>query len=678
MAPRCKLCNRQIDPRDMVYCRYCKTPYHLGCIKTHLYHDKYCPACGRMTSIAHYRRGVPENIPPAEARQREEYREPMRQASSQGTRSARKGERAPAVKKGRKAPGGGRILLFINLIIIALLLASTHYAHTTYVEYEPGLFADVNSKAIIPGQTAEFNMTLQNSGNILSRYVIFVDDDSVVFPAGWQIVLLDDDTTYDDTSIEKSLNPSEEYQFRIRISTTAGAEANAQGAFKIVARTKDGKYASSEIFNVTTEAIYNYELNQSDPQKYVSAGETAQFSAEIENMGNNSDTYYMRLDSITSGWSASLIRQQATIEANRSGEVILTMTAPPDAEGNEKGEVVLKVSSQYDPEDIKTAKYTLVVNPTYAFDITSSELSKEVLPGTTTNFTFKLRNLGNLTDTYDLIPTVSLPSGWEYSVSKDTVTLASEEDITLGLSIIVPDDSAGNLEGNVNLVLESEGNNDIQSINFTVTTVTEQGKFILAELFTSVNCTFCPFAENAMEEILKDYPGKVILLEHHINDSMAIDFSSERGVKYTIPGYPVAVFDGVKKEAGGSSNTYNEYVAIVDDLIDEEPLVRINITTSDSLINPGMTSINAYIKSEGLGSNIPLDVLFVTYRNGISPQGHSSKVYNFVSVEGLKTTISSLDSIETITVTMDIPDDGGLVVFVQDSDSNKVYQCVMI
>lgn len=679
MSIRCDICNRPIDPREMVYCRYCKNPYHLRCIKSHLFRNKTCPHCGRMTNIAHYRRGVPENIgtraPSVEEPRAAEV------APKPARRSAPPYEEERVVvenpQKREKGPhGGGKILFIINFIIISLLLVSAHYANTNYVEYGPILFADENIANVMPGQEVEFIVTLQNSGNIVSRYIISPDDDSVRFPAGWQILFLDfEGVVYENNRIEKALGPSEEYHFKIRISTTAGSEANSEGEFKIVAITKDGKYTSFQTFNVYTEAIYNYELHQNDAQKYVTAGGTVQFTAEIENMGNNTDTYYMRLEGLTSGWSASLLKQQATIEANRTGDIILTMTAPSSAQGNEKGEVVLKVSSQFDPEDVKTAKYTLIVNPSYGFDVTVSETSKEVLPGTSNNFTFKLRNLGNLTDTYTIVATSSLPTGWTYNLSKQSATLAREGQVTIGLTIDVPDSSPGDLDGIVNLVITSQGNQDVETIRFTVSTVVEQGKFILVELITSYNCTFCPFAEKAVEDLMDTYPGKIVVLEHHINDQLATTFTSERAVKYVFIGYPVAIIDGTKKVPGGSTNTYNEYANAIENIIDEEPLVSVNATVSDSIVNPGLKTIQTLIKSNGLPANTELDILFVTYRNGVSI---GSKIYNHVSVEGYESVLTSLDNIENITVSLDIPDDGGVVIIIQDADTNKVYQAILI
>ncbi|HPR41882.1 MAG TPA: hypothetical protein PK718_04970, partial [Candidatus Methanofastidiosa archaeon] len=313
--------------------------------------------------------------------------------------------------------------------------------------------------------------------------------------------------------------------------------------------------------------------------------------------------------------------------------------------------------------------------PSYSFDVTSTEMSREVLPGTTATFTFKLRNMGNLSDTYILTALTSLPSGWTYDISKETVTLEEDEQITIGISIIVPDDSAGSLEGTVTLTIKSTGSQESEILNFNVNTVEEQNKFVLLELITSANCVYCPFAENAMEDILLYYPGKVVVLEYHVNDALQTSFSSERISKYSVGGYPVAMIDGNKKISGGNSNTYNEYASAVELNLAEDLLVRIQATMTDSVLEPGKKVINALIKPQGIDSSTSVDVVFVSYRNGVSI---SSKTYNYVTIDGFETRISSFDGIESVTVTLDVPDDGGVVIIVQDSETNEVYQCVML
>ncbi|HPR41197.1 MAG TPA: hypothetical protein PK718_01450, partial [Candidatus Methanofastidiosa archaeon] len=317
--------------------------------------------------------------------------------------------------------------------------------------------------------------------------------------------------------------------------------------------------------------------------------------------------------------------------------------------------------------------------PSYSFDVTSTEMSREVLPGTTTNFTFKLMNMGNLSDTYDLSATSSLPSGWTYKLSKESVTLEEDGQITIGVSIVVPEDAPGSIEGTVNLEIMSRGNRDTEAMNFNVSTVEEQNKFVLLEVFTYIGCPYCPYAEKAAEDLLINYPGRIVVLEYHgMGDSFETAFSSERGSKYAVGGYPSAMIDGNRKVKGGNSNTYNEYVSFVEPLLDDEPLVRIQATVSDSTLSPGEKDINVIIKPQGLDSYTSVNVIFVTFRNGLSLPNHASNVYNYVVVDGFESRISLLNKTEDVTITMDIPEDGGVVIIVQDADTKKVYQSIVV
>ncbi|MHC1598266.1 MAG: hypothetical protein ACXQT0_01595, partial [Candidatus Methanofastidiosia archaeon] len=83
-------------------------------------------------------------------------------------------------------------------------------------------------------------------------------------------------------------------------------------------------------------------------------------------------------------------------------------------------------------------------------------------------------------------------------------------------------------------------------------------------------------------------------------------------------------------------------------------------------------------KSTGLPAGKDLDVFFVTYSNGVSPREKPSYRYNHVVVDGAKRTLSSFDNIDNITLAFEIPEDGGIVVFVQDKTTKKIYQAAMI
>lgn len=98
---------------------------------------------------------------------------------------------------------------------------------------------------------------------------------------------------------------------------------------------------------------------------------------------------------------------------------------------------------------------------------------------------------------------------------------------------------------------------------FSVATGTSRR--VLAELFTSENCVFCPGAVGAMDRIARDtnyFPTKMSLIEWHPNSGSYADkygfAGSDARINWYLGGhsfgYPTAIFDGVIERVGGASS----------------------------------------------------------------------------------------------------------------------------
>ncbi|MHC1605034.1 MAG: hypothetical protein ACXQTP_03585 [Candidatus Methanofastidiosia archaeon] len=682
----CRICNQDIESPEMSYCMHCNAPFHFDCIKKHLFDKKACPHCDRRTTLLHIRKGIPQST--EEQTPLEEYKVPKKYVLGADKEKTLEREAPPSRPhrerpkkqekrhKAEKQSGGGRILLLSNFIVVMLLVASVYYVSMNYVGYAPIIHSSNYSESVIPGQTVDFDLDFINSGNIVCKYRAYIDKTEL--PEGWQATLVFENEVYD-TKILTEAKPGKTINLKLRVSTSHDMGANTGGVVYFNVESLDKKYSDSTEFVVTSQAIYNYELNADNTEKYVSAGEMETFSATITNKGNTSDTYFITLEKsgLPQNWSASLQFDKITLKTNESYQIPLSITSPSTASGNDKGEAVLKVYSQKMPDDIKTIKFSLVVNPTYGFDIAVGENSKMVVGGTITFFVFKIQNMGNSEETFDINAVKSIPAGWEATLTKEEATISPGDETTISISIKTPTDALPNQKGTVFVTVTSQGNEESKTANFEVSISAQQNKFVMVELFTSVNCTFCPFAENAADDLLQNYPDNFIILEYHLNDSMQTTFSRNRGAFYGIEGTPICMFDGFRKVKGGSSNTYGEYVQKTEDLRNEELLIRIDLDVTESAFSPGMETITAMLKPQGLSTQNNLEVFFITYRNGISPQNKPSKVYNYVVQESYSKIISPLDTITSVSTTLNIPEDGGVVVYVQDTVTGKIYQATV-
>lgn len=710
----CGICKREIPAGNAKYCGRCRAPFHNDCLTRYLGTYHKCPHCGIRATLFDFTDAAMDLSPLADkgpsagdmGMARPQYR-PER-SESRGIPNAPSGSRpvhrmekthivdsaparkkpaekaaapAPEVKKAPSSPQkkkrGGVALFVISMLVTAMLVAGAYYVQDTYVGYFPHMQVDSETKDIMPGQVVDYMVTVQNSGNLIASYDLAIDEQKAVLPEGWNAWIIEDDLPSKDVTLV--LDPLESVQKTVRISASGNVQPETQASVPVMVSANDGRYFDDVTLIARAMASYNYSLEQGDSKKYVSAGQTAEFSAIIRNTGTISDTYVAQLSGITQGWNGALKISRTTVSAGQSAQMIFTLQSPLSASGNETGAATLKIMSQNDPEDVKTLTYQLIVNPSYGFEILATETSKVVLPGGSTTFIFKVRNVGNTSDNYTISAGDTLPAGWAYELSKSTISVEDGDEVTVGLTVSTPDSAPAELEGPLTLTFRSAASSDIETQSFMVTIAESQDKLILIELFTSVNCTFCPFAEEAVEMLTGTYPNKFVVLAYHTNDSFQNDMSSIKFGSYTLPGNPSVVFDGTKKVVGGTTESYEKYVAKVGELIGEQPLVRIEpISITDSVTVQGKKLVRVLLSPQGSALENQLNVYFVAYRNGISPATIQSKVYNHVVTEGEVKTISGLADDMTVSAEISIPEDGGLVVFVQDRTTNKVYQSIVI
>lgn len=163
--------------------------------------------------------------------------------------------------------------------------------------------------------------------------------------------------------------------------------------------------------------------------------------------------------------------------------------------------------------------------------------------------------------------TFNIDSGWEWE-NVSVVVFVQTTDQT------VKADSSGSYSFNSAETLQSTVNDLDGGWVSTGTT-----RHVLAELFTSENCVFCPGAVGAMDRIARDptyYPSKMSLIEWHPNsgnykDQYGFPESDTRLSWYFSThsmGFPTSIFDGDIEHVGGSASgnttsidtTYKNYI----------------------------------------------------------------------------------------------------------------------
>lgn len=93
------------------------------------------------------------------------------------------------------------------------------------------------------------------------------------------------------------------------------------------------------------------------------------------------------------------------------------------------------------------------------------------------------------------------------------------------------------------------------------TLISAEQRTVLVEVFASTTCQYCADAIRGVEELKINHGDTVSVLVYYpnITDPFYAPESYQRGLYYSISGVPVAVFDGIKRVEGGSSDHTSMY-----------------------------------------------------------------------------------------------------------------------
>jgi MYXO-CTERM domain-containing protein len=254
-----------------------------------------------------------------------------------------------------------------------------------------GLKVQAEAVTMLPKTEREIAITFRNEGNRAETVHL-----ATAAPNGWGFTVAPADFT---------IAVGATHQVKARISVPAG---QAAGTYSL----EVGHTAASGLAGITTIAVTVPVQTQitlvEDGATSVSIkpGSTVQLRARIENRGNTEVTTRVSAGVDLPGWSATTTPQEASVPANATRPVLVTITAASGAKEGDRGHIRLALSQ--DPTNVLDMYAT--VGAKFAVGLTlPAGLS---LPaGNTTTVPVRVSNGGNTIDSFDLAIT-GLPDGW--------------------------------------------------------------------------------------------------------------------------------------------------------------------------------------------------------------------------------------------------------------------------
>lgn len=173
------------------------------------------------------------------------------------------------------------------------------------------------------------------------------------------------------------------------------------------------------------------------PPKTAEPGDLVTHVFVIENTGTVADQYALKL-TLPAGWTALPIPTQVSLGVGETTRVFLTVIVPARATAGTYG-VVLRAVSITDPSVWAEAEGVVELIPTAGLALEVSQIS-HAPPGVEAQHTFRIRNTGNIVDTYRI--NIGNNKDWTMRVSQAKIQVLPGAQREVVITILVPSTAA--------------------------------------------------------------------------------------------------------------------------------------------------------------------------------------------------------------------------------------------
>jgi len=173
-------------------------------------------------------------------------------------------------------------------------------------------------------------------------------------------------------------------------------------------------------------------------RKEGSGGDILSYDFEVINNGSQPDSYDWYADSGHEWLISEDNGQIVDLEAGSSIFIELVIEIPDDVESYAADRLVLEVISQTDPEVSAKGETYTYSDARYGSRIEPIHERIEASPGSTFVVPYRLTNIGNIVDSYELMPYVD-SEYWEVSTEERTELLEPSESTVIGVTVSIPE-----------------------------------------------------------------------------------------------------------------------------------------------------------------------------------------------------------------------------------------------
>jgi hypothetical protein len=218
-----------------------------------------------------------------------------------------------------------------------------------------------------------------------------------------------------------------------------------------------------------------------------------------------------------------------------------------------------------------------------------------------------------------------------------------------------------------------------------------KGRIVLAEFFTFARCTYCPWAEHALDSLSHEYDDSLALIAYHrrvLGDTLSPEYIAARESYYGITTSPATIFDGVSGiiQTQDPSQNYLTFKGWIIQRRNVAPKLELNLETTllSSSVNLKLNIVSVDSIEEG---NYCLFI--VLYEDSVYfPQtGVPESIFHYVvrkivpDENGIPLDLSYPDSlVQEVYFNLESnwnQEKLGVVAFIQDIETKKVLQALV-
>ncbi len=312
--------------------------------------------------------------------------------------------------------------------------------------------------------TNVLNITVTNKINAAHNYTVSLScNDSRLVPSASPGVVLT--SSYNSTGT-----------FSISINVSADVPAADYTCTYNVSCVENQSYYNYSSFTVTVNPYHNFTLGTDNDTKQVIPGESVSFTLQVNNTGEQTDTYSAACSVNDSAYSCSLDTASFSIANGSSRNITVTVSAPKDSDKNPRT-VTVNITDSHGL--MKQKNFTVQPGNAYYPELSSNVTGNKsyASPGHTARATVYVKNIGNTNTTYNITVTYTGQSGWNLSgYSNGTsfnsstsflLNVSSGSNKTIELNVSIPSTAAYGQSSSVTIQVVSE-NSSSQNASITI------------------------------------------------------------------------------------------------------------------------------------------------------------------------------------------------------------------